>query len=56
MKKLIILLLLTSCSVQNANYDKNNEILNFSTDLNFEEFNQLLKKYAKISPYPNINK
>tara|TARA_B110001454_G_scaffold172553_1_gene163609 strand:+ start:193 stop:363 length:171 start_codon:yes stop_codon:yes gene_type:complete len=56
MKKIILLLLLASCTSPDINFNKNNESLNFNNDLNYEQFKILLKKYAKISKYPNINK
>ena len=32
-----------------------NEILDFNNNLTFDEFNELLIKYAKSNPYPNID-
>ena len=56
MKKLIILFFLASCVSPNSNVGTNKTKLNFDNDLSFEEFNQLLIQYAKISPYPNLDK
>jgi hypothetical protein len=56
MKKLIFFLLLASCSLSGEKSDKNDRILNFHKELSFEEFNTLVKKYADINPYPNIDK
>tara|TARA_B110001452_G_scaffold162777_1_gene135524 strand:- start:646 stop:813 length:168 start_codon:yes stop_codon:yes gene_type:complete len=55
MKKLFLLILLTSCISQNGNY-KNNDTLNFNKDLGFDEFKELLIKYSELTPYPNIDK
>ena len=52
MKKLFLILFLTSCS--NQNFDK--LPLNFKDDLSFDEFNQLLIQYSKQSPFPDIDK
>tara|TARA_B100000963_G_scaffold42618_1_gene31720 strand:- start:4102 stop:4263 length:162 start_codon:yes stop_codon:yes gene_type:complete len=52
MKKILLLFLffLTSCS---ANLPKSD--LNFSKDMNFDEFKDKLEEYAKINSYPNID-
>tara|TARA_B100000795_G_C22454485_1_gene306840 strand:+ start:70 stop:237 length:168 start_codon:yes stop_codon:yes gene_type:complete len=55
MKKLLLLLFLTSCASPSLNYNKDNETLNFDNDLSFKEFNDLLIEYAKKNPYPNID-
>ncbi|MDC0615968.1 hypothetical protein OAO77_01180 [Candidatus Pelagibacter sp.] len=55
MKKLFLFLFLISCAAPNSNYNVNNEILDFNKDLTFDEFNQLLIKYAETTPYPNID-
>jgi hypothetical protein len=54
-KKLLILFFLASCTSPNLNIGTNNTNLNFDKDLSFDEFNQLLIQYSKISPYPNID-
>ena len=56
MKKLIILFFLASCVPPNSNIDINKTKLNFNDDLSFEDFNELLIEYVKISPYPKIDK
>ena len=56
MKKIFVFFFLISCSSPNLSYDTKNEILDFEKDLTFDEFNELLIKYAKKSPYPNIDK
>ena len=56
MKKLLILMFLVSCSSPNSNISSSNTKLTFDDNLSFEEFNQLLIQYAKISPYPNLDK
>ena len=52
MKKitLILFIFLSSCS---SNITKSN--IDFSKDMNFDEFKIQLDKYAKTNPYPNIN-
>ena len=55
MKKLFLFLFLISCSSPNYNYNVKNEVLDFNKDLTFDEFNELLIKYAEISTYPNID-
>ena len=56
MKKLFFLLFLLSCAPPNSSFNSTNIKLDFNDDLSFEEFNQLLIQYAKISPYPNLDK
>ena len=55
MKKifLIFILILSSCSSSGVKDNLNNSI-NFSDQMNFEEFKLKLKKYVEQSPYPNI--
>ena len=55
MKKLFILLFLTSCVPGNIDYQTKNENLNFNDDLSFKEFKDLLIRYAEISSFPNID-
>ena len=55
MKRLLILFFLVSCASPNSNYDLNKTKLNFDKDLSLKEFQELLIKYAKINPYPNID-
>ena len=55
MKKLFLLIFLTSCISQNDIF-RNNNTLDFNKDLSFEEFNKLLIKYSELNPYPNIDK
>tara|TARA_B100000795_G_C22378751_1_gene278915 strand:+ start:59 stop:229 length:171 start_codon:yes stop_codon:yes gene_type:complete len=55
MKKLFLFLFLVSCSSTNLNLKAKDEILNFNKDLTFNEFNELLIRYAEISSYPNID-
>ena len=53
MKKIIILLILSSCTSPNV---INNQIFDFNENLSFEDYNKLLDKYVEINPYPDINK
>ncbi len=55
MKKifLIFLILLSSC-VSTANNTENND-LDFTKNMSFEEFGIKLKVYSEKSPYPNID-
>ena len=55
MKKLLIFFFLVSCVSTNSNLESNTKKLDFNTDLNFEDFNELLIEYAKTSSYPNID-
>jgi hypothetical protein len=55
MKKLFLFLFLISCSSSEFNFDVKNEILDFNKDLTFDEFNELLIKYAETTSYPNID-
>ena len=52
MKKILLLIFLTSCSSNNL--DTNNLNLNFNKDLTFNEFKELLIKYNDLSPYPDL--
>ena len=51
MKKLFLLFLLTACSSNITS----NEILDFNSELSFEEFRVLVDKYSNISKYPDID-
>ena len=55
MKKLFLFIFLISCASPNSNYNVNNEVLDFDKDLTFNEFNNLIIKYAETTPYPNID-
>ena len=55
MRKLFLFLFLISCTFPNPNYNVTNEVFDFDKELTFDEFNDLLTKYADISPYPNID-
>jgi hypothetical protein len=55
-KKIFIFLLLISCASPNSDFNVSNKILDFNKDLSFSEFNDLLIEYAKINPYPDIDK
>jgi len=59
MKKIILLILLTSCSLnQNSTYwnaNENKEILDFDKDYSFIEYKNILKKYSTQKGYPEIN-
>ena len=54
MKYFFFLFLLTACSLSNTSNDLNNEILDFDTELSFEEFKVLVDKFNSISKYPDI--
>jgi len=54
MKKLFVFFFLVSCSSPITS-NKNNIALDFNDNLTFDEFSELLIKYAKTSPYPNID-
>ena len=56
MKRLFLFLFLISCSSPNSNYITKNKILDFNDNLTFDQFNELLIEYAKLTPYPDINK
>ena len=55
MKRVLILFFLVSCASPNSNYDLNKTKLNFDKYLSLKEFQELLIKYAKKNPYPNID-
>jgi len=59
MKKIILLILLTSCSFNNtSNYFNSNvkkELLDFDKDYSFIEFKSILEKYNARKDYPEIN-
>jgi hypothetical protein len=54
MKKILftIIILLCSCSPKLA-INQNN--INFTKEMSFNEFKIMLEEYAKINSYPNIN-
>ena len=51
-KRIFLLFLLSSCSLNNINNISN---VNFSENLTFNEFKNLLEIYVKESEYPNID-
>ena len=56
MKGLFLFLFLISCALPNANTKIKDKDLNFNEDLTFNEFKELLIKYARKNPYHNIDK
>ena len=56
LKKMLILFVLMSCSTPSSKIELGNESLNFDNKLTFNEFNELLEEYVKISPYPDLDK
>ncbi len=52
--KLILIFLLTSCSLNTENDKKLSSDLNFSDQLSIEEFKVKLQQYAINNKYPNI--
>ena len=56
LKKMLILFILMSCSTPSSQNELGSDSLNFDNKLTFNEFNELLKEYAKISSYPNLDK
>ena len=59
MKKIIILILLSSCSLNNTgNYWNNNvndKIFDFDKDYSFDEYKKILKIYNFKKKYPSLN-
>ena len=53
-KKLILIFLLTSCSLKTQNNKDLLTNLNFSDELTIEEFKVKLEQYAVNNEYPNI--
>ena len=53
-KKLILIFLLTSCSLNTQNDNDLLPNLNFSDELTIEEFKVKLEQYAVNNQYPNI--
>jgi hypothetical protein len=56
LKKILILFALMSCSTPSSKIELGSKSLNFDNKLTFNEFNELLEEYAKISPYPDLDK
>lgn len=56
MKKLFLLIFLTSCSSSNTTFTNNFQNFNFNKIINFDEFKKYVTEYAEKSPYPNIDK
>ena len=54
-KKMLILLFVTSCSSQTLKINSDTSSLNFDTYLSFNEFKKRLIEYIKTAPYPEIN-
>ena len=54
-KKILILIILTSCSTQNSPKNLNILSSNFDKYLSFEDFKNILIEYANKAPYPDIN-
>ena len=55
MKKfLLIIIILSSCTVQNKN-DISSQKFNFSTNMKFEEFKLQLENYANNISFPKID-
>ena len=54
-KKILILIILTSCSTQNSTKNSNILSSNFDKYLSFEDFKNILIEYANKAPYPDIN-
>tara|TARA_B100000767_G_C19556017_1_gene446996 strand:+ start:616 stop:786 length:171 start_codon:yes stop_codon:yes gene_type:complete len=55
MKKLFLFLFLMSCSTPKSYYEVNEKVLDFDKNLTFNQFNELLIKYAEINAYPDID-
>jgi|MDSY01.2.fsa_nt_gb hypothetical protein len=58
MNKFFLLLIVfssISCTSPYSKNSTNSKTFDFSKNLNFDEFNELLIQYAEISPYPNID-
>ena len=55
MKKLFLLIFLTSCTSINSNKISENKNFDFNDNLTFNEFGQLLTDYVKHSSHPNID-
>ena len=56
LRKILILFFLMSCSTPNSQNELGSDSLNFDNKLTFNEFNELLEEYAKISPYPDLDR
>ncbi len=56
LRKILILFILMSCSTPNAKNELGSDSLNFDNKLTFDEFNELLEEYARISLYPDLDK
>ena len=56
MKKLFLFLFLISCVSPNLDNNVKYDTLIFDNNLTFDEFNNLLIKYAEQNFYPNIDK
>jgi hypothetical protein len=54
LRKILILFFLMSCSTPNSQNELGRDSLNFDNKLTFNEFNELLEEYAKISSYPDL--
>jgi hypothetical protein len=54
LRKTLILFFIMSCSTPNSQNELGSDSLNFDNKLTFNEFNELLEEYAKISSYPDL--
>ena len=55
MIRILLLLLITSCTLPNSNAKSNNDNISFDENLTFNEFQNKLKVYSNKSSYPNID-
>mgnify|MGYP001333058523 CR=1 FL=1 len=55
MKRIILLLFLTSCSTQALNNQSAETNLKFNMDLSYMQYKNFLTKYNSISGYPDIS-
>jgi hypothetical protein len=55
MKRLILLIFLSSCSSETSNFKNYNEKFDFENVTSFDKFKKKLEIYSEKNPYPDID-
>tara|TARA_B110000881_G_C18213208_1_gene335322 strand:+ start:308 stop:484 length:177 start_codon:yes stop_codon:yes gene_type:complete len=55
MKKLLLFILLTTCSTPQSNIEFDNNNFDYKDDISFNDYKKKLEKYNKNNSYPRID-